>query len=146
VLRKVLGSMVAVLGAVTTALYTYMLTRAASMAEGLGDDRATYVTHWQFSAGLHAGLGLLLLVGGCLILAKYSAGALVAAVALFLSGVAPWITSASGFSRYPFEHPNAVETIMLVGLSGFLLLLFFRRDLWNPPATPDKSLERGRER
>jgi hypothetical protein len=148
-LRKVLGSMVASLGAVATALYAYAFTRASSMAglaEGIGEDPATYVFHWQFSTGLYAALGLALLVGGCLILARHSAGAIVSAVAIFLSGTASWITSVIGFARYPFEQPNVVETIILVGLSGFLLLLFLRRGLWNPPATPDKSLERTRER
>jgi hypothetical protein len=135
VLRKVLGSMVASLGAVATALYAYAFTRASSMAdlaEVVGDDRATYVFHWQVSTGLYATLGLILLVGGCLILARYSAGALIAAVAIFLSGTVSWITSAVGFAKYPFEQPNVVETIMMVGMSGFLLLLFVRRSLWNP--------------
>jgi hypothetical protein len=147
VLRKVLGSMVVSLGAVAAGLHTYAFTRASSMADlapGAGEDRATYVFHWQFSTGLYAALGLMLLVGGCLILARYSVGALVAAAAIFMSGTASWITSAMGFARYPFEQPNAVETIILVGLSGFLVLLFIRRSLWNPPAIPDRSLERAR--
>lgn len=149
VLRKVLGSLVASLGAVAAALSTYAFSRATAMAdlaEGVGDDRATYVFHWQFTTGLYATLALMLLVGGCLILARYSVGALVSAVAIFLSGIASWISSAVGFSRYPFEQPNLVETIILVGLSGFLLLLFIRQDVWNQPAMPDKSPERTRER
>jgi hypothetical protein len=142
VLRKVLGSMVVSLGAVATALYAYAFTRASSMADlaqAAGEDRATYVFHWHFSTGLYAALGLMLLVGGCLILARYSVGALVAAAAIFLSGTASWITTAMGFARYPFEQPNAVETIILVGLSGFLVLLFIRRGLWNPPASHGES-------
>jgi hypothetical protein len=135
--------MVAFLGAVAVALYAYAFTRASSMADlaqGVGEDHATYIFHWQFTTGLYAALGLMLLVGGCLILARYSAGALVAAVAIFLSGAASWITSMMGFARYPFEQPNVVETIILVGLSGFLILLFVRRSLWNRPAPPNKSL------
>jgi hypothetical protein len=133
VLRKVLGSMVAALGAVATSLSAYAFTRAsrmADLAEVIGEERATYVFHWQFSTGLYALLGFVLLVGGCLLLARHSVGALVAAVAIFLSGTASWITSMFGFSRYPFEQPNIVETVILVGLSGFLLLLFVRRNLW----------------
>jgi hypothetical protein len=148
VLRKVLGSMVATLGAVATALSAYAYTRAIPMADlaGVTEDRAAYLFHWQLSTGLHGALGLMLLAGGCLILAKYPAGALVSAVAIFLSGTASWITSAIGFARYPFEQPNVVETVILVGLSGFLLLLFIRRSLWIPPATPDRSQARTRER
>ena len=132
-LRKTLGLMVAVLGALSTSLYAYAFTRAASMAEGAGEDRATWIYHWQLSTALYAGLGLILLVGGCLVLARYSVGVLVAAVAVFVSGAASWISSAVGFSRYPFEAPNLVETIILLGLSGFLLLLYLRRGVWAEP-------------
>lgn len=141
-IRKVLGSMVASLGAVATALYAHSFSRASSMAalaEEAGEDRATYLFHWQFSTGLYAALGLMLLVGGCLILAKRPVGAFVAAVAIFLSGTVSWFSSAIGFARYPFEQPNVLETIFQVGLSGFLLLLFIRRNLWNVPATSDKA-------
>lgn len=129
--------MVAALGAVATALYAYAFTRAAPMADLAEDanaDRATWILHWQLSTGLYAALGLLLLIGGCLILARYSIGALVAAVAILLSGTVSWISSAAGFSRYPFEAPNVVETIILIGLSGFLFLLYLRRGLWEDTA------------
>lgn len=132
-IRKILGSMVAALGAVATSLYAYAFTRAAHMAdlaEVAGDDRAAWISHWQLSTGTYACLGLLLLIGGCLILARYPLGAIVAAVAVFLSGTVSWIASATGFSRFPFEAPNVVETVILIGLSGFLILLYLRRALW----------------
>ncbi len=128
--------MVAALGAISTAFYAYAFTHAASMVdqpEVAIEDRAMWVAHWQFFTGLYATLGVLLLVGGCLILARNSTGALVAAAAIFLSGIASWVIKAVGFARFPFEEPNMVESIILIGLSGFMLLLFLRRALWNPP-------------
>ena len=148
-LRKVLGLVVTLLGALATALSAYAFTRAdymADLAEGAGEDRATWIFHWQFSTAMFAFLSLLLLLGGCLILVRRSIGALIASMAILLMGLSSWVASAVGFSRYPFEAPNVVETVLLLGLSGFLLLLFLRRGLWDEPATPNKSLERTRGR
>ena len=147
-LRKVLGSVVAFLGAIASAFSAYAFTRAANMAdlaEGAGEDRATWILHWQLATGLYTVLGVLLLLGGCLILSRRPIGALVASVAILLAGLSSWAASMVGYSRYAFEAPNVVESTILVGLSGFVFLLYLRRGLWDEPVTPNTSFERTRE-
>jgi len=109
-------------------VYGYSQTAGmAALAENGGDAMA-WEQHWRTATLTYAALGALVAVGGTLILFGFMKGALVAAAAVATGAVLPWIAQAANYSRFGFESPNAVESILLVGMAAFLCILFLHRE------------------
>jgi hypothetical protein len=135
VIRKIVGGAVLLLGVFTVLLCVRGYGQAremASLAEGIGNDAAAWEEHWRTAMIAYAAIGVLMAVGGVLIFKGIARGALVAAAAVAGGGVLPWIASAANYSRFSFESANVVETILLIGMAGFLCVLFLHREKWAP--------------
>src|SRR5262245_13551522 len=127
-LRKVLGSLALTLGLLAFFVSALVFLSAEKIEVEPGADPAEWLAHLQRAVAIYFVFGLAVIGGAVLVLARRPVGALLLACAFAFVGIAPWVISAMGRSRFSFEVPNLVETILYMGGAVFCLVIYVHRD------------------
>jgi hypothetical protein len=87
---------------------------------------STFVARWRlWSVGI-AAIGGAIAIGGAAVLLGRSWGFLVAASALLGAALVPWVVQTLKLTRYAFEQPDTLETIVYLALSGIAAICYHR--------------------
>ena len=97
----------------------------ASMKLGGPFDLSDWLRHWYLACATVAAGGGALVIGGVAIALRKRWGFLVVASTIVLNESSSWIAEATGYARYPYEHPHWVEStfwllMACVALYGYL--------------------------
>jgi hypothetical protein len=102
-----------------------MLRLLASMRSGGPFDLSDRRRHWYLASAVIAVGGGALVIGGVAIALRKRWGLLVVASTIVLNESSSWIAEATGFARYPYEHPKWVETLIFLLLASAALYGYF---------------------
>ena len=125
-LLRAIGTTTALLGAVLLVLGVLGAHQAseramhhfvASLQLGQGFDPCDWQKHWYLASVTIAAIGSALALGGTLVALHRRWGLLIVGSAILLTATYPWALKVAGFNRYPYENPDWVETLVLIGLA-----------------------------
>jgi hypothetical protein len=133
---RIVGALILVAGVIIAGLGAYGALRgpaSAAIADALARTfespdfiYSSWLSRWRLWGVGIAAMGGAIAVGGTAVLLRRNWGLLLVAAALLATALVPWIVHALSGTRYAFERPDTLETIVYLALSGIAAFGYYR--------------------